>query len=100
MIGVSKEMKKVIALSTVLGLGALGMACGEAPANNANSNMNRMNRNMATPMSTPMSTPMATPMMNGNLGSGGTMNSNMMNSNMNRMMNSNMNRMMTPTPRP
>lgn len=28
-------MKKVIVLSTVLGLGALGMACGEAPANNA-----------------------------------------------------------------
>lgn len=30
-------MKKVIALSTVLGLSALGMACGDAaPANNAN----------------------------------------------------------------
>ena len=29
-------MKKIIVLSTVLGLGALGMACGEAaPANNA-----------------------------------------------------------------
>ena len=27
-------MTKVILLSTVLGLGALGMACGEAPANN------------------------------------------------------------------
>ncbi len=27
-------MKKVILLSTVLGLGALGIACGEAPANN------------------------------------------------------------------
>ena len=32
-------MKKVIALSSVLALGALGMACGEtAPANNANAN--------------------------------------------------------------
>ena len=30
-------MKKVILLSTVLGLGAIGMACGEA-ANNANAN--------------------------------------------------------------
>lgn len=29
-------MTKVIVLSTVLGLGALGMACGEAPANNVN----------------------------------------------------------------
>ena len=29
-------MKKIIALSSVLALGALGMACGEAaPANNA-----------------------------------------------------------------
>lgn len=28
-------MKKVIVLSTVLGLSALGMACGEAASNNA-----------------------------------------------------------------
>ena len=41
-------MKKVILLSAVLGLGALGMACGETPANNAN-----------TKPSTPASTPMA-----------------------------------------
>ena len=39
-------MKKVIVLSAVLGLGALGMACGETPANNAN-----------TKPSTPASTP-------------------------------------------
>lgn len=31
-------MRKVIALSTVLGLGALGMACGDTPANNAPAN--------------------------------------------------------------
>jgi hypothetical protein len=39
-LGVLNKMKKVIVLSTVLGLSALGMACGEAannaPANNAN----------------------------------------------------------------
>lgn len=39
-------MKKVIVLSAVLGLGALGMACGETPANNTN-----------TKPSTPASTP-------------------------------------------
>lgn len=40
------EMKKVIVLSTVLGLGALGMACGDAaPANNA-ANANRTNTNV------------------------------------------------------
>lgn len=33
---INKGMKKVIALSAVLVMGALGMACGEAPANNAN----------------------------------------------------------------
>jgi len=34
-------MKKLIALSAVLVMGALGMACGDAPANNANANANR-----------------------------------------------------------
>jgi hypothetical protein len=39
------QMKKVIVLSTVLGLGALGMACGDAaPANNA-ANANKTNTN-------------------------------------------------------
>ena len=34
-------MKKIIALSAVLVMGALGMACGES-ANNANANANKM----------------------------------------------------------
>ena len=34
-------MKKVIALSTVLVMGALGMACGDTATNNANANANR-----------------------------------------------------------
>ena len=33
-------MKKIIALSTLLALGALGMACGDGAANNANTNKN------------------------------------------------------------
>ena len=37
-------MKKVIALSAVLVLGALGMACGQPASNaNANANVNRAN---------------------------------------------------------
>ena len=48
-------MKKVIVLSAVLGLGALGMACGETPANNANTKP-------STPASTPA--PIATTPMN------------------------------------
>jgi hypothetical protein len=53
-------MKKAIALSALLGLSALGMACGETATNTAN-NTNRMNTNMnaATPMNT--ATPMMTP---------------------------------------
>ncbi|CAN5451850.1 hypothetical protein BH10ACI3_BH10ACI3_25970 [soil metagenome] len=42
-------MTKVIVLSTVLGLSALGMACGEAPANNT---ANKPAAN-TTPASTP-----------------------------------------------
>ena len=34
-------MKKVIALSAVLALGALGMACGDGGANNAAANANK-----------------------------------------------------------
>ena len=59
-------MKKVIVLSTVLGLSALGMACGDVPANNANANKPA---NTPAPVSTPMSTPASTPasnMTNGN----------------------------------
>ena len=54
-------MKKVILLSTVLGLGALGMACGEA-ANNAN---NAKPINIA-PAASPVTTvaPMASPVAN------------------------------------
>jgi hypothetical protein len=41
-------MKKAIALSSVLALGALGMACGDTTSNNAsNSNANRMNTNIS-----------------------------------------------------
>jgi hypothetical protein len=47
-------MKKVILLSTVLGLGALGMACGEA-ANNANANK------PVVPVSSPVTAPPASP---------------------------------------
>ena len=49
-------MKK-IALTAVLAIGALGMACGGATSNNAN-NSNKTNVNVASP--TPMATPMAT----------------------------------------
>jgi len=54
-------MKKVILLSTVLSLGALGMACGEA-ANNAN---NAKPVNIA-PAASPVTTvaPMASPVAN------------------------------------
>jgi len=41
-------MKKVIALSTVLAFGALGMACGDTATNNTAVNANRMNTNMTT----------------------------------------------------
>ncbi len=55
-------MKKVIVLSTVLGLSALGMACGEAASNNANTNKPAINANTTNvaPVSTPASTPAAT----------------------------------------
>jgi hypothetical protein len=49
-------MKKVIALSTVLALGALGMACDSGPANTTSNNTNKP----ATPASTPASTPATT----------------------------------------
>lgn len=45
-------MTKVIVLSTVLGLSALGMACGEAPANNA-ANKPAANTTNVAPVSTP-----------------------------------------------
>ena len=38
-------MKKVIALSAVLVMGALGMACGDGGANNAAANANKMAAN-------------------------------------------------------
>lgn len=49
-------MKKIIALSAVLVMGSLGMACGEAPANNAN----KTNTNAVKP-ATPATTAPATP---------------------------------------
>lgn len=55
-------MKKVIALSTVLGLSALGMACGDAaPANNAANKP----ANTATPAPVATVAP-ATPAVNAN----------------------------------
>jgi hypothetical protein len=39
--GEPKVMKKVIALSAVLVMGALGMACGDSAANNANATANK-----------------------------------------------------------
>jgi hypothetical protein len=47
--GESIHMKKVIALSAVLGLGALGMACGEA-ANTANTMANKAANTAANAM--------------------------------------------------
>ena len=40
-------MKKVIVLSTVLALGALGMACGDAASNNTATNANKSVANAA-----------------------------------------------------
>ena len=34
-------MKKIIALSALLALGALGMACGDSAANNTAANVNK-----------------------------------------------------------
>jgi len=34
-------MRKIIALTALLALGAIGMACGDSAANNANANANR-----------------------------------------------------------
>ncbi|MBP9663482.1 MAG: hypothetical protein KBD94_02610 [Pyrinomonadaceae bacterium] len=53
--GVINKMKKVIALSTVLGLSALGMACGETPANNA-TNKPANTAPAASPVSSPVNT--------------------------------------------
>ena len=53
-------MTKVIVLSTVLGLSALGMACGEAASNNGNKPAN--NANTSTPTPAPVNT--ATPATN------------------------------------
>lgn len=54
-------MKKVIVLSTVLGLSALGMACGEAASNNAANKPANVNVSTPAPVSTvaPVSTPAA-----------------------------------------
>ena len=43
-------MKKVIALSAVLVMGALGMACGDAASNNAAANANKAMSNAANAM--------------------------------------------------
>ena len=56
-------MKKTLALSGMIIMGALGLAC--EPAANTNVNVNKMNSNM-----------MNTNMMNSNMGSSSTMNSN------------------------
>lgn len=50
-------MKKTIALASVLAMGALGMACGETPANNAAKPASPANTmKPATPPSAPAST--------------------------------------------
>ena len=77
-------MKKVIVLSTVLGLSAMGMACGESstnvninanrPANNANSMMADNSMTTTTPAMTPANT-MSTNMGNGSMSNTGNMNS-------------------------
>ena len=58
-------MKKVIVLSTVLGLSALGMACGDAATNTAANNANKPAMN-AAPVSTPatVASPVTTPATN------------------------------------
>jgi hypothetical protein len=51
-LGVINKMKKVIVLSTVLGISALGMACGEAANTNTSANKPAnvtVNANVATP---------------------------------------------------
>lgn len=52
-------MKKVIALSSVLAMGALGMACGEAPANNTAKPASPSAMKPATPTAPAASTPAA-----------------------------------------
>lgn len=56
-------MKKVIVLSTVLGLSALGMACGEA-ANTNTANKPANNANVATPAPAATAAPATTPAAN------------------------------------
>ncbi len=70
-IGVSKSMKKVIALSTVLGMGALGMACGDA--SNVNVNVNKA---VSTPVRTMTPTPAATMSPAANMGNSTMSNAN------------------------
>jgi len=50
-------MKKVIALSTVLALGALGMACDSGPANTTNANANKP---ATSPTTAPTTAPVTT----------------------------------------
>ncbi len=88
-------MRKIIALSTLLALGALGMACGDAASNNTATNATRntnmaMNSNANTTITTTTNT-----QVNGATGATNTsttttaMNSNMKPMNSNGMMNSN-----------
>lgn len=66
-------MKKVILLTTVLGLGALGMACGEA-ANNTNTkpNTNVAPANSPAPIASPANTAPAGNTTNSNMKPGNT----------------------------
>ena len=54
-------MKKVIVLSTVLGLSALGMACGDS---GTNVNVNAKSANVSTPAPISTSAPVSTPTAN------------------------------------
>jgi hypothetical protein len=59
-------MTKVIVLSTVLGLSALGMACGEAATNGNANNANKPANTNVAPVSTPatVASPVASPAAN------------------------------------
>jgi len=74
------EMKRVIALSTVLGISALGMACG-APANNATPTP----KPAATATATPVAVNTASPV-NGNVNTNTNMRTG---TNVNTKMNTN-----------
>lgn len=54
--GESNYMKKIIALSTLLVLGALGMACGDGGANNMATSANKISANAMNTAQSAMNT--------------------------------------------